>query len=72
MDWLKILQHGLKAFFFVLVASFLAVLIGALTLALGFKPEGLIDPAVWKWAVLPVITGLIAALQNALTHLPKE
>lgn len=71
MDWLKVLQHGLKAFAFVVIASVLAVAIGALTLALGYNPSGMIDPFVWKFMVLPVLTGILAALTNWQAHLPK-
>jgi hypothetical protein len=72
MNWGKVLMHGLKAFVFVLVASLLTVLIGALTIALGYNPSGIIDPTVWKLVGLPILVGIIGALQNALAHLPKE
>lgn len=71
MDLVKVLQHGLKAFCFVLLASILTVLIGALTVALGFNPQGLIDPVVWKYGAYPLLVGLIAALENFRSHLPK-
>lgn len=72
MNWIKVLQHGLKAFAFVIIASILTVIIGALTVALGFKPEGMIDPVVWKFAVYPGIIALIAALDNLRKHLPEQ
>ena len=69
MDWLKVLQHGAKAFLMVLIASILGLLIGALTLAIGFKPEGLIDPVVWQYVVLPALVAVIAALDNWRKHI---
>lgn len=68
-DWNKVLMHGLKAFLFVLLATLLMVLIGALTLALGFKPEGALAQVLWQFAALPILTGLIAALENWRKHL---
>ena len=72
MNWQLVFMHGLKAFLFVLAASILTVLIGALTLALGYQPSGIVDPTVWKFIGFPLIAGAIAALENWRAHLPKE
>ena len=44
------------------------LVIGALTLATGFVPEGLASQALWTWVVLPVIAGIIAMLKNWKQH----
>jgi hypothetical protein len=72
MDWIKVLQHGLSALLYVLLASVLAVLIGALTLALGYKPDGLIDPVIWQYVIYPGLVAIIAALDNWRKHLPTK
>lgn len=69
MDIMKVLQHGLKAFLFVLLATLLMVLVGALSLALNFKPDGALAQVLWQFAALPLLTGLIAALENWRKHL---
>ena len=71
MDIMKVIMHGVKAFVFVLLASILAVIIGALTTAMGHQPEGILDQTVWMYVVLPALTALIAALENWRKHRTK-
>lgn len=68
MDLNKVLLSGLKSFCYVLAASLLTVLIGSLTLALGYVPTGLLDQTVFTYVVIPLLTGIIAALNNWLQH----
>lgn len=74
MDWGKVLMHGLRGFLFALIAVLLAVVAGALTAALGYKPEGVLNIALWQYIVYPAIVGLIAAVENWRKHLgdPKK
>lgn len=69
MDWGKVLSHGLKGFAFALLATILAVLAGALSLAIGYKPEGLLPQTAWQYVVYPALVALISALDNWRKHL---
>lgn len=64
MDFKKMLLSGLKTVIYVIVG----LVIGALTVAMGFKPEGLMNEAIWTYAVLPALAGIVAMLKNYIQH----
>ena len=68
MNWWKMILSGAKSFTYVILATVIALVIGALTLALGYKPEGLLDSTLWSYLVLPVLTAIIAMLKNWQQH----
>lgn len=68
MDWLKVLQHGLKAFAFVILGALIAVILGVLNQSLNFIPSGEVQSFIWTWVVKPGIVALIAALTNWWSH----
>lgn len=64
----KTIFAGIKGFLYALIATVIAVITGALSLALGYKPDGLINQSVWQYVVYPALVGLIALLKNYLQH----
>lgn len=72
MDLKKVLWHGISAFLYVLLAAVLTVIIGALGLALGYKPEGAMNQVIWIYFVLPFVSGIIGALDNWRRHLDSS
>lgn len=69
MDLKKVFWHGISAFLYVVLAAILTVIIGALAMTLGYKPEGAVNQVIWTYAVFPAITGIIGALDNWRKHL---
>jgi len=72
MDWMKVLTHGLKAFLFVVLGAIVTIVLGALTAATTYVPEGGIVGVLWTYAGLPLIVGLIAAIENWWKHRDKK
>ena len=68
MDIKKTILAGLKTALYVILASLGVVIIGALSAALNYKPEGLVNQTMWTYVVYPAIVALIAALKNYLQH----
>jgi len=68
MNWLLVLTHGLKAFAYVIVGAIVAVLLGAIATALGYKPEGILNQFVWTYIVIPVLSGIAGAIDNWYKH----
>jgi ABC-type uncharacterized transport system permease subunit len=68
MDWLKVLQAGLKAGFFALLGVIGAVLVGALAIAVNYKPDGALPQVVMTYLVAPLIAGLMGLINNWLKH----
>ena len=64
MDWKKVLLAGVKYF----AVAFIGVLVAALVLATGFKPDGHVENVIWQYAVLPLIMAIIGALNNLIKH----
>jgi len=64
VDFKKMLLSGLKTFGYVIAG----LLIGALTLAMGFRPEGLINEFAWTYIVLPGLAAIMAMLKNYVQH----
>lgn len=53
--------------------AFAAVLIAWLVQSIGnFHPEPGLQSEIWKWLLLPALTGLIALLKRLLTWDPKK
>lgn len=69
MDWKKSFQSGLKYLGISAAAVLLSILIGALTSALNFKPEGLPEIWTWQYLVVPALTGLLGLLNNIRKHI---
>lgn len=56
--------NGMKGGLYVLVACVIALLANSLSLALGYKPEGLINETMWVYVVLPALTALVRFLKE--------
>lgn len=63
-DIKKMLMSGLKTFLYVIAG----LLVGSLTLALGYKPEGVAQQFAWTYILVPAISGIIAMLKNYIQH----
>jgi len=68
MDWLKVIQAGLKVGFFALLGIIGAVLVGALALSLNYKPEGALPQVIMTYVVAPLIALLMGCINNWLKH----
>lgn len=68
MDFMKMIRSGLSSGFMAIIGILATVLIGALTLALGFKPDGAMAEVVFHWVVTPTLIGIVRMLNNYLKH----
>lgn len=64
LDIKKMIMSGVKTFLYVIGG----LLVGALTLAIGLKPEGLVNQFAWTYICLPMLAGAIAMLKNWIQH----
>lgn len=68
MDFNKMIGAGIKSFIMVFIATVATVLAGALVLATGYKPDGVLAQTVFTYIVLPLLTSIIAMLNNWIKH----
>ena len=69
MDWGKAILSGLKYFVVAFLAEVLSVLVGALTLALGFTPQGAIAVVAFTWIGKPLLVAIVGLLNNIRKHI---
>jgi len=69
MDWGKAILSGLKYFVIAFLGELVSVLIGALTLAIGFTPQGALAVVAFTWLGKPLLVGLIGLLNNIRKHI---
>lgn len=62
----EFLWNGIKGGLYALIAVILTLIVESLTLAMGYKPEGIMNQAVWLYAVLPAMTALVRFLKEYL------
>ena len=53
------------------VVAILGVLVAALVLTYGYKPEGNLEAVIWQWVVYPGIVAFVGFLNNIRKHLDK-
>ena len=66
MDWLKVLQSGGKFFLVTIISIIVAVMAAGLS---GYKPGSPLEVVLAQYAVVPLITAILGALQNLIKHL---
>lgn len=60
----QMIWNGIKGGLYALIAVIIGMLAESLSLALGFKPEGVLNQAVWMYAILPLITAIVRFLKE--------
>ena len=68
MNIMKTIKAGLKAGTIALLGIIASVAVGALTLALGFKPEGMLAQTIFTYVIAPILAGVIGLLNNYVKH----
>ena len=68
MDWKKWIMSGLKQIAYLVAGAAVTVVIGALTAALGYKPQPGLEEWIWTNGGYGAIVTLIALLKNWWQH----
>lgn len=62
------LKSGLKAGIITLLAVVATVLAGALTFAMGYRPEEALNQVIMTYVITPLLGGIIGLINNYLKH----
>ena len=70
MDWGKWIMSGIKQIVYMILGAIVAVIVGSLTTALGFKPEPGLQEWIWNNGAYGAIVMIIAMIKNWMSHRP--